>query len=159
MQTAARAQKSLQSRDASFPAAFPGGACELLEPLAPPAQCLYANSFRKEVACSRVCHKGYVPSPCCCGCVSALANPFQVTIPRLPPDLGVSNCAFSQALATHNALVVPSWEFNRALCDSRLAGCDSLLLHPCEAAAAADGRGALGCPRPPVAETCVCMCH
>lgn len=90
------ADSILQSKDASFPAAFPG-ACELLEPLAPPAQCLCANSFRKEVACSRVCHKGYELSQCCCGCVSALANAFQVTIPRLPPDLVVSNCTFSQA--------------------------------------------------------------
>lgn len=114
MQTAEQAQKSLQNRDASFPAAFPG-ACELLEPLAPPAQCLCAYCFRKEVTCSRVCHKGYVLSPCCCGCVSAFANAFQVTIPRLPPDLVVSNCVFLQALATHNALLVPAWEFNRAL--------------------------------------------
>lgn len=34
---------------------------------------------------------------------------------QVPPDLGVSNCAFSQALPTHNALLVPSWEFTRAL--------------------------------------------
>lgn len=113
MLTAEQALKSLWSRDAAFPAAFPG-ACELLEPLAPPPLCLCAYSVRKEVTCSRVCHKGWVLPPCCCGRVSAFANAFQVTIPRLPPDVAVSNCVCLQALATHNTFLVPSWEFNRA---------------------------------------------
>lgn len=156
MQTAVQAQKSSWSRAASFPAAFPG-ACHILEPLAPPAQCLCAHSFRKEGTCSRVGHKGYVLSPCCCGCVSALPNALQVTIPRLPPDLVVSKCMFSQALAIHNALLVPSWEFYRALTFPRgTAGLQGGTVVFC---ISCDRRGELGCPGPPVAQMCVCMCH
>lgn len=104
----------------SFPAAFPG-ACELLEPLAPPAQCL---SFRKEVThweyvqCIFLQERGNLlqsVSQRVCGCVSVIVSASQVAIPRLPPHPVVSNCPFSQALATHNALLVPSWVFNRAL--------------------------------------------